>query len=660
MIHPKKAQVTLFIALGLVIFILVSVSIYFMTSTKQVAETQTIRRTPTSFQDYIEICLEDTARQAVRNIGSRGGYLEIPYFIRNDRNAFIALDPKAVFGIPAWYYKGEFRIPTVSEMETEISGYVQENIGNCFESYDAYEKSYNVTERSGKEVTTSISKSTVFINLDYAVDVVAEKASQTGSYDAFTVTLPVKLGQMHELAKRITHSERLNANFENELIDLMSGHPDVPITQMDLSCFPEEWDVSAVRDTIKNLVYYNLQRVRFKGTRHASFEQDVSDYERYGGFNLMDMREGRLPDNVPDDSYEFFNLFFDIEPPTSYRGEDYDFSSLRTAVKYYPDQNFNFIVRPSSGGRMRSSMAQFPGTDIPFCVQMSHFTYDVGFLIEIDIYDESAFGDEGFLFRFALPVNIKSNAAEKEDYLFNTLEAPAQFDDPCEDLEGEYRIKATGIEAGIDNMELKDVDLSYDCRAFGCYLGKTKAERGAYQLITGLPSTCSGGLINAEKDGYLPARIQHRGDAEDITIEMRKIRNFNTSIIIRPSSDLGQRRVLDNDEAVIVRMAPDDHDHEVNMIFDSETQTNLAELVVDEGDYRIEAYLYDEDSNNIYGGYIGNFTYSFADTGSRDRLELPIVRYAPTPLPFNDMAQLQVIQYIRDGSYVEALPPRFS
>jgi hypothetical protein len=659
-LFSKRAQVTLFIIVGLVLVIFTSLAVYISTSSNQVSETQTLERVPTSFTDYIELCIENTAQEAITTLGAQGGYIQVPTFIRIDDQAFISYDPRNQFGVPAWYYKGEYRIPSIGDMETQISRYVENRLDVCLSGFEAF-SDYDVTEKTMPEATTKIADRSVFVDVSYDVDVVA-KGSQVDSFDRFTVTLPVKLGLMHELAQRIVYSEVKNTNFENELINLMSANPDVPITGMSFSGRPETWTVEEVANEIKALIFYNFQGVRFKDTDFIPFEETEGTYERYRGFDLMDYREGRLPSQeAPSDAYDFFNLYFDPNDlPSDYPYEEEDFSMLRTAVKFYPNNDFRIIVRPSSGNLMTSNMATFPGTEIPFPLQVSHFTYDLDFLLELNVLDPDAFTNEQFVFKFALPVSLRKNEPDKETPAVTFYEAPVQFDNPCDSLtDDKVDVRAIGLFAGIDNMELDDVSVSYDCLKFGCYLGQTDSDGGSYRLYTGIPDSCSGGFINLEKEGYLPARKQLI-DQDLLRIEMHKMKTFKLEVENTLSNRMGIPEPLDEEYSVIVRIDPYTYEDTIIQEITSDTTNATVDLLADEGNYFLDILLLDTEYEQVIGGYRGNLTYTYADTIGRDTLKLKVVEYSPRQIPFTAESQLAVMQYINDGLYRSSIKPEFS
>lgn len=658
--NTKKGQITVFIILGLFVLVFSLLFIYFRSSGTEISETQGIQRTPSSFEDYIETCLSYTAEDAIKILGSQGGYTVLPDFITRGERSFISLDANGVFGIPSWFNNGKYVIPPIPAMEKEIAYHVETNMDTCLAGFASFAENYEIVKKGDGNASVSISDENVLVLYDYPIEVTTKDDAQTQTFSKFQVNVPVQLGKMHELAKRIIYSENDNFFFEKEIVDLMSADGDIPITGIEFSCSPKTWFVNDVEQELKKDIYYNFPMIRFKGTGYSPFVEPEENYAPFAGKTLLDYRAGDIPKDKPSDAYEFFNLFFDPnELPDDYNPERMDFSGIGTGVKFYPDNYFAFRASPSAGTLMASQLANFPGTDIAFlCLQMNHFTYDVDFLLEVDLYDKKAFYDDGFMFRFAIPVTIKSNEPSKDAIGFSKrISTPRFFEDSCDDLTGTYDIRARGLFMGIDNLDLDKAEVDFDCIKFGCKLGVTHNDGGAYRLVTGLPSSCSNGFISVKRDGYLPAKIQYQ-EGTDITVDLKKVKDVEVKVIKHAADNLYATSELDEDDFVVLRITPYDYDDTLIAQFTNEEPTASVSLVEDYGNYYIDAMLIDDENNRILGGYKGNFTYEYSDSAGKDVLELNIVEFQ-TSLPFTAEKQMGIINYIDGDEYQSIVRPRF-
>lgn len=122
----KKGQTTLFVILGLVILIIVTLLLYFKPSVYKQATELGITKTvdskfkATQIKTYVESCIEEVGKNGVYFISQRGGYFDLP------NNYFKAYPPTV------YYLIGRKKVlPPVSKIETELSKYVETQLGFC-------------------------------------------------------------------------------------------------------------------------------------------------------------------------------------------------------------------------------------------------------------------------------------------------------------------------------------------------------------------------------------------------------------------------------------------------------------------------------------------------------------------------------------------------
>jgi hypothetical protein len=66
---------------------------------------------------------------------------------------------------------------------------------------------------------------------------------------------------------------------EDITIDLMSLGPDIPFSDVVFRCGQLKWYKPEVQEAIKNLLYFNFPKIRFKGTDHEPFLAPAEKYE---------------------------------------------------------------------------------------------------------------------------------------------------------------------------------------------------------------------------------------------------------------------------------------------------------------------------------------------------------------------------------------------
>ncbi len=128
MIHlkQKKAQLTVFIILGLFILASVGLFSYFQ------SEWYKYKDLPEQFipvAKYAEQCVEDVALQGIFQAGLNGGHIYPKY---EEEQAYL----DAGYQIPYWYLAGEDRSVTLQQLQVDLNQYMNNEIKNCLGNFD--------------------------------------------------------------------------------------------------------------------------------------------------------------------------------------------------------------------------------------------------------------------------------------------------------------------------------------------------------------------------------------------------------------------------------------------------------------------------------------------------------------------------------------------
>ena len=125
----KKAQVTVFIIISLVIILAVSIVLYTQYASnkenlsKEYFIQKGIQPSLTNIEDFSIDCLKENSIAALQTIGIQGGFYKKPAHYFELEWAFI----------PYYYDKGLFLMPTQEKIEEQLSLSVDENIKDCLE-----------------------------------------------------------------------------------------------------------------------------------------------------------------------------------------------------------------------------------------------------------------------------------------------------------------------------------------------------------------------------------------------------------------------------------------------------------------------------------------------------------------------------------------------
>ena len=195
---PKKAQITLFIILGIVIVIAALIVIYVQSNLIKTTEGETrdiIKQPYTSanVKLFVESCLDISANKGITLLGMRGGFIEFPA----DVNTMVT--SRTI--IPFLYYRGENKLPTLTKMGEELSKYVNHEMIVCLDGLNEFKNMGYIIETGNVNTTTNISDSSVVIRVDYPIIIKDEKGKTEIS--EFYKQVPLKLGKIHKLADDI-------------------------------------------------------------------------------------------------------------------------------------------------------------------------------------------------------------------------------------------------------------------------------------------------------------------------------------------------------------------------------------------------------------------------------------------------------------------------
>ncbi len=193
--RDRKAQLAVFILVGIVILVAFAI-IFFSTqniiSTKNVPGENVVTQ---SINSYVQSCLDATGKNAVWLIGRYGGYIYPDSEVKE-----LSLD----FGNAAYLYRFEHGaaindLPSIPQMEEEISYYVSNEMKNCID-FKTFEDQGFVIITGVPDVTTTIRDKSVLLELDYPMT--AKKGNIQVNLQNYKDTVEIQLGSMQEIANK--------------------------------------------------------------------------------------------------------------------------------------------------------------------------------------------------------------------------------------------------------------------------------------------------------------------------------------------------------------------------------------------------------------------------------------------------------------------------
>jgi len=608
-IKSKKAQITIFIILGIVILIAVSLVILLKTELVTFKTGDIIPTEKGKVENYITTCIEKNGEDALTKIGLQGGYIDVQKDIANDKAQSLQTSPITV--IPYWAYGENTRIPTLPEIKDRIDRYIEANVRTCLLQTQAFQESYDLIEKTSLSANTEIVESKILFNLHWDVEIRNKAGEVVTEVIDHVAESPIKLKKIHTLAQKIVEKEMTTLKLEDLTQDLIAlEHPDVPVAGTELSCSKKTWNRKKVESTLKELLRINIGELKIKGTDFVQFPESLPYYQNHYVWDL---------------------------------GENYQNPKLNTVFNFDPIYPFLFAVTPLKDGSMQSS--QLGGSDLIsfLCIQSWKFTYDLVYPVEVRIQDETT----GYNFHFAFTVHLVKNIPSRKDPIArpSTTLNTVTDQDYCTKRNIPITIKTSELvenDQGVSNKEyLDNVNISFTCLRYKCDLGTTEsnfAEQGFAGITTNFPY-CAGGILRATKGNYkeswerivtTPGKVVELNLVPQLNFPLSKINVVKHQFIdqshILPAQNLG------NKETALIKLTlrkSTDPDalhpyHQVSLVKSKENdplleaEQNMQFLAKADFTYELEVMLFKQDQ--FTGGYKGNWTVSWDKLQNADQI----------------------------------------
>ncbi|MFH1064575.1 MAG: hypothetical protein V1729_05820 [Candidatus Woesearchaeota archaeon] len=633
----RKAQITIFIILGVIMII--SVGIYSYLRSTGVGPLDILQPKSPPVIAFIDACLESTATEAVRTMGNQGGYIEIPPAVRYNPTRHLSLVP-GIGGeyspkIPYWYYEGKTEIPSLKYMEMETEKYIDERLGDCLNNFTNLKEEFIITENSGIKSTVLFTEKETVIGLKYSIDIQTRGADEVTKKEEFLLRLDVPVMKMRELAVEILMKENQMTFFENMTLDLMAAYPpeDIPFTGMELDCNRRQWLLSDVKKKLNEGLEPAVLAIRFKNTDHPPFEGKEDDYrviheEVKASQESETFRPIRWPEYIPSDAYDYFQYYFQFT--------DDDYKDFRVVSSYKSDWGMRLVATPNQYGVLKSGVQDLKSEIMSsiFCINRYHFVYDINYPIMVSVSDPKAFHKTGYAFRFAFPVQIFHNQGDRS-LMPATIIEPTEFEmDYCDtQAPQEHTIIARDIQT---NAELSKVNLTFRCMTNECPLGVTRTNNRHLQWAGKFPDGCFGPVIFANRSGYLQTEKQYDG-SEPFYIDMFPTESVKFEVKRHTVQAPGTPRMLDSDMYAIIQLELYSPPFSVFDVFGSEdifNRTDTFDMLRADATYLLNVMLMkkiSDEEDRMIGGWIGNWTVDMADMLDAKKVIFHVVQQVPTP-----------------------------
>ncbi len=548
----KRGQVTIFIIVGIVILVVFGMLFFFRGELlKSDFQSELAKlKIPDQLKpakSYIDDCIEDSVLVAARNLGSKGGYSNVPKdnIPRSVVNPFSNSLEIGNSDVAFWYYKStnnidKEQIPFIEDMEEDISKHLNENFLYCLKGLDFYvEELFEISQANYVDSEINIEDTHIEVIVNSPTDL---RIGEVGMYfEKHLVDVEVNLGKLYKLALEIYEKEKEKKFLEEYTIDMMVVYDEIPYSNTDFECNRKVWQKSEVEKDFKNIVQNNMYGIRLKNSEYYSTRND--------------------------------NDYFEV---------DVSGNGVTSNFEYMSSWPFFMEVNPSKGNLMTGDPITQENSDISkylnmfFCMNNYHFVYDVKYPVLIGLSD-----DKGFSFQFANMVVIDKNTPRKyEGEIISYDDAGILGEEFCENKINTIDVEV--VDASNYN-NLNNVDISYSCMGSSCYIGRTSPSG----LVNKFP-ICINGEIHADKQGYFSVSELLSSDVDS-----------KTSLLLEPYYELnvdfrvvdlrnGEIRNLENGEDAIFQFENMDNGYVTSVV------SGVDEIMLVAGDYFVTSYLMKE------------------------------------------------------------------
>ncbi|MBW2965276.1 hypothetical protein KY363_07500, partial [Candidatus Woesearchaeota archaeon] len=209
LISSRKAQITVFIIIGVII--LISVGIYSYMRLAEVSPADILQPKAPPVVEFIDACLERVAKEAIQTMGDQGGYISVPEDIALNPSRHVDLVP-GLGGtyapkVPYWYFDGKTEIPGLEYMAVQVEEYVNQNLGYCLQNYSTLTDEYDIEELSNYSADVDFAEKDTVVGLDYKVRISPKGGGEVIDRETFQVKLDVQVKRMWNLSVELLEAE---------------------------------------------------------------------------------------------------------------------------------------------------------------------------------------------------------------------------------------------------------------------------------------------------------------------------------------------------------------------------------------------------------------------------------------------------------------------
>lgn len=558
----KKAQLSIFLIIGVALVIIVSLFFVFRnmmvekTLEEDVGTKLIIEKVSNEFkpiQLFVDTCVKDVAVRGFRKLGMQGGYINSMELISNpvdptaknsDSIHFFPKDNEQK--IAYWWYmkssekcfasmscKFDSKKPELeggpNSIEGQLEKYIDENIQSCLQNFAVFaDAGLEIDSKKSPKSDITFTKDDTVVSLTYPLRATS-KSSKSQDLSFFNTRIDINMRNMYSMAGEIAEQEARQAFLERQLIELISIYSG---TKGD-SILPPFYN-PAVFD--KSDLKFAWTQTEIKTVLSSLLSSYVSAFRVLNAGSFVPITgENEFTKTILD------SMMIYINTTTDYTSFDVSFDYI-TWWDLYLKIGQSEIVKPTG-----NKVVEFI-QDVPIVGQTIgqllpdefRFMYDVSYPVLVTIEDDYALSGDGYTFRFALESNLRNNMpvyeVEDSEILGEVSNPETLFENSfCnEDHKDTGLVKIT-VKDTSTSEEIEGILLRYSNSEETCAIGLTQRYNDGIYFEGKLPS-CLGCVLEINAPGFVRKSLGLSVDAGvdfDVPhIELEPIREKEVNVMV--------------------------------------------------------------------------------------------------------------------------------
>lgn len=194
----KRGQLTIFILIA-VILVFIILGIFLILNYSKEPKVGLIGDVET-IQNFISECVDSTTKEALIVVSFQGGYYKKPSLAFSFSPTFF----------PYYYYEGQINLPTLEQIETQMSYYVNDKMLECLDSasFSNIDLIY-----SSPQTKVMLSKDNAYFEIDMPIELDSKEQKMQIDLKDFSKNHNSSLYEIYEVVKYITESHEQDPEF---------------------------------------------------------------------------------------------------------------------------------------------------------------------------------------------------------------------------------------------------------------------------------------------------------------------------------------------------------------------------------------------------------------------------------------------------------------